>query len=241
MSSLPLASVVLGAEDVICQTSHAIINKVNLVRIRKKYFSGFNADELKIFRRLSTPKKIQDFLEKLPINFDVGNDTCRSPLQMLRERKAHCIEGAFFATAALWFHGQPPLLMDLKSVDRDYDHVVALFRKNGNWGAISKTNHAVLRYREPIYRAIRELALSFFHEYFLDDGRKTMRSFSKPFNLSRFAGKNWLTSDDDLWYIAEALDESPHYQILSKSAIANLRRADPVEIEAGKLAQWTKK
>jgi hypothetical protein len=205
-----------------------------------KYFSGFTSKEIQLFRRLNTPKKIQDFVEEIPINFDIGNDTCRSPQKMLQANKAHCIEGAYFAAAALWFHGQQPLLLDLKSVDHDFDHVVALFRKNGLWGAISKTNHAVLRYREPVYKNVRELAMSFFHEYFTDDGKKTLRSFSKPFNLVKFAKRKWLTSDEELWYIAEALDDSPHFQILTKSAIANLRRADQVEIEAGKITRWAR-
>jgi len=206
-----------------------------------KYFSDFSKREIELFRKLSTPKKIQDFVEEIPVNFDVGNDTCKSPKKMLSENKAHCIEGAFFAAAALWFHGQQPLLLDLKSTEHDFDHVVALFRRNGFWGAISKTNHAVLRYREPVYKNVRELAMSFFHEYFTDDGKKTLRSFSKPFNLVQFAKRKWLTSDEDLWYIAEALDDSPHFQILNKSAIANLRRADPVEIKAGKIVRWVKK
>ena len=115
--------------------------------------------ELAIFKKLNTPRKIQDFLERMPINFDKGADTLMSPRRLLRVGKAHCIEGALFAAAALWFHGHKPLLLDLQATDDDYDHVVALFRHNGYWGAISKTNHAVLRYREPVYRGIRELAL----------------------------------------------------------------------------------
>ena len=160
-----------------------------------------------------------------------------SPRLALRKKKAHCIEGAFLAAAVQLFHGQKPLLLDLKSVERDFDHVVALFSRNGKWGAFSKTNHAVLRYREPVYRDVRELAMSFFHEYFLDNGKKTMRSFSMPFNLLRF-GLNWVTSEKPLWYIADALDECRHYAVLNKKGIAFLRRADAIEIQAGKLTQW---
>lgn len=212
--------------------------KMTKRKIREKLFSDFNCDELNVFARLSTPKKIQDFLESMPINFDFKQDTLMSPRRTLRESKAHCIEGALLAAAALWFHGQQPLLLDLKAAECDYDHVAALFRKNGHWGAITKTNHAVLRYREPVYRTIRELALSFFHEYFTDDGKKTMRSFSRPFNLFRFAGKRWLTSEEELWDVGTALEESPHYSILTRSSIAGLRRADPLEIKAGKIIQW---
>ncbi len=205
-------------------------------------FSELNREELNIFKRLNTPKKLQDFINAIPINFDKGKDTLMSPRRVLRENRAHCLEGAFLAAAVLWFHGQKPLLMDLKSLNNDYDHVVTLFRKDNHWGAISKTNHAVLRYREPIYESPRELAMSYFHEYFLDDGKKTMRSYSKPFDLSRFAkGKaNWLIAEDDLWDIGTALDDSPHFPILTRSMVASLRRADDIEIEAGKLVEYKK-
>lgn len=203
--------------------------------------SLLNENELKIFRGLSTPKKIQDFLENMPINFEKDGGICLSPRLVLKKNKAHCMEGAMFAAAALFFHGRPPLLLDLKSADHDFDHVVALFRNpptdKGRWGCISKTNHAVLRYREPVYRNIRELAMSFFHEYFTDDGKKTMKSFSGPFNLLRF-GYDWIISEKSLWHIADALDESRHYKILTGSKNIHLRRADRVEIEAGKLTQW---
>lgn len=200
---------------------------------------GFDENELKIFRRLNTPRKIQDFLEKIPINFEKDKkDTCFSPRRVLRENKAHCIEGALFAAAALRLNGERPFLLDLKATNRDFDHVVALFRRRGLWGAISKTNHAVLRYREPIFRNVRELALSYFHEYFTDKGRKTLRSFSRPFDILRFAKPGWAISEKNLWYIAEALDKSPHFPILSKAAVAELRPADPIEIKAGKLTQW---
>ena len=208
-----------------------------LEKTRLELSKSLSKEEIGIFRKLDTPKKIQDFLEILAINFDYKKDTCMSPRLALRKKKAHCIEGAFLAAAVQLFHGQKPLLLDLKSVERDFDHVVALFSRNGKWGAFSKTNHAVLRYREPVYRDVRELAMSFFHEYFLDNGKKTMRSFSVPFNLLRF-GLNWVTSEKPLWYIADALDECRHYAILNKKGIASLRRADAIEVQAGKLTQW---
>ena len=199
---------------------------------------GFNKEEMRILRSLDTPQKIQDFLETLRINFEPGGDTLMSPRVVLRERRAHCIEGALLAASALMIHGHKPLLMDLRSVERDFDHVMSLFQIDGHWGAISKTNHAVLRYREPIYRSPRELAMSYFHEYFLDDGKKTMRDFSRPFNVSPLLKRGWTTSEDNLWYIAEMLDDSPHESILTRSMIRRLRRADPIEIEAGKLIQY---
>ncbi len=203
---------------------------------------GFSENELKIFRKLNTPRKIQDFLEKISINLEKdGKDPCASPRCVLQKNRAHCVEGAFFAAAALWLNGERPFLLDLQAVDHDLDHVVTLFRRRGLWGAISKTDHAVLRYREPIFRNMRELALSYFHEYFTDEGEKTLRNYSRPFNLLRFAKPGWAVSEKNLWYIAEALDESPHYPILTKTAIANLRSADPIEIKAGKLTQYKRR
>ncbi|HSE56795.1 MAG TPA: hypothetical protein VLB02_01785 [Candidatus Paceibacterota bacterium] len=196
-------------------------------------------EETAIFKQLKTPAKIQDFLNSLPFNFELKGETCRSPRRVLQHKTAHCLEGALFAAAALWFHGHKPLLLDLKSTKKDFDHVVALFKKDGCWGAISKTNHAVLRYREPIYKTVRELALSYFHEYFLDDGSKTLRSFSRPLSLKQF-GTSWITAEEDLWDIGATLDDAPHSPILTPSAIKNLRKADKVEIEAGKITEYKK-
>lgn len=159
----------------------------------------------------------------------------------IARKKAHCIEGALVAAAALWVNGQKPLLFDLRSRQGDTDHIVALFLQHGCWGAISKTNHAVLRYREPIYKTLRELALSYFHEYFLDTGAKTLREYSaKPFNLKYFKKGEWLTSSDNLWSLVEAIDDSPHIEIMSRPMIATLRKADKIEIEAGKIIEWKK-
>lgn len=202
---------------------------------------GFNTNEVRILQKLNSPVKIQDFLESIPFNFEKQGITLMSPRRVLREKKAHCIEGALLAAAALLVNGEKPLLMDLRSVDRDFDHVVSLFRIDDHWGAMSKTNHAVLRYREPIYKSPRELAMSYFHEYFLDDGKKTMRSFSRPFDLQKYRTLNWTTSEDDLWFIEQALDDSPHEQILTRAMLARLRSADKIEIDAGKLTQWKRK
>ncbi len=197
-------------------------------------------EEKAILKKLNTAKKIQDFLDKTPINFELDGDSCMSPRYVMQEKRAHCVEGALFAAAALAFHGQKPLLLDLVTVAKDYDHVVALFRRHDHWGAISKTNHAVLRYREPVYKTVRELAMSYFHEYFMDDGKKTLRSFSRPFDLSKSKTKDWMTSEEDLWDLVIELDDSPHEFILNASMRASLRRADKVEIEAGKITEWKK-
>ncbi len=198
----------------------------------------FNKKELKGLKSLNTPQKIQSFLNNLQFRFE-KKDTYNSPRKILKDRKSHCFDGALLAAAALWINGEKPLLLDLKVAKnkKDVDHVVVLFTKDGLWGAISKTNHAVLRYREPIYKNARELAMSYFHEYFINNGEKTLRSFSKPFDLSKF-GTEWLTSEKDLYYIVEALDNSPHTQILSNKQIKNLRRADNIEIKAGEIEEY---
>ena len=191
--------------------------------------------EERLFKTLTTPAKIQEYLNSIPYNFEADGQTCMSPRRVINMKRAHCIEGAYLAAAVLWYHGEKPLLMDLRSTKHDLDHVVAVFKRNGYWGAISKTNHAVLRYREPIYKTIRELALSYFHEYFLDDGTKTLREYSLPFSLAKY-GTGWITSDEDLWQIGADLDDSQHRAILPKGI--KLRKADCVEIEAGKLIEY---
>lgn len=204
-------------------------------------FADFNKQELKVLRSLSTPVKIQNFLDSLSMNFS-DDDPCYCPKQVLQKRTAHCMEGALLAASALMYHGHKPLLLDLTTTSNDEDHVVALFQqkigKQLFWGAISKTNHAVLRYREPIYKTIRELALSYFHEYFLNStGQKTLRTFSKPFDLSKFNKLNWLTSQQGIMEIIQAMADSPHQEILNQIQIKQLRLADPIERQAGKIVE----
>lgn len=198
--------------------------------------------EFKVFKKLDSPAKVQDFINGLGMNFEEEGDTYRSPLMVLKAGKAHCAEGAMLAAAIFWYHGRPPLLLDLKVAENkgDVDHVVALFKEGGLWGAVSKTNHGVLRYRDPVYKTVRELALSYFNEYFLDDGFKTLRSYSAPFNLPRH-GSDWLTSQRKLQDIIDRLDRSRHFDIVGRDAVRRLRRADPIEIEAGKLTEWRQK
>lgn len=198
-----------------------------------------SSKEQAIFKKLRTPHSIQDFLDTIPQNhYGSLCDTCYSPRMALRKKKALCIEGAFLAATALWYHGQKPLLLDLKASNSDMDHVVALYQKNGYWGAISKTNHPVLRFRDPIYRTIRELALSYFHEYFLfTNGKKTLRSYSRPFSLKKF-GIAWITAEEDLWDIAQALDESPHFKIIPQENKKHIRHASLIERKAGKMTEW---
>ncbi|MBP6889119.1 MAG: hypothetical protein KBC83_01975 [Candidatus Moranbacteria bacterium] len=194
--------------------------------------------ETTLLKKLSTPGKIQDFLDALPMNTEEHGDTCHSPRWVLRENKAHCIEGALLAALALYIQGEKPLLLDLKTKKTDQEHVVALFRKNGYWGALSKTNHSVLRYRDPIYKTVRELALSYFHEYFLvKNGDKTLVSFSRPFSLELY-DHEWMTSEENLFGLAADLDDSPHFKTVPVAHRRLLRKASRVERLAADIPEW---
>ena len=198
----------------------------------------FSKEEFDVLKKVNTPSKIQDFLNELKTNFELDGDTCLSPRNVLRLGHAHCMEGAILAAAILKLNCYKPLIVDLETNDKDYDHAIAVFQKNGFWGALSKTNHAVLRYREPVYRDIRELVMSFFHEYFLSsNGKKTLRRYSMPVDLSMFDDKQWMVSDEDVWFIPEYLAEVEHFDLLTKSQIAGLRKADDIEIKAGDIRQ----
>lgn len=209
---------------------------------------GYTKEELKLFQKLNSPKKIQDFLNSLKFNFEKNGETCYSPREVVKRKTAHCMEGAMFAWCALEFNGQESWMLDLRATKGDFDHVVCVFKKFGCFGAISKTNHAVLRYREPVYKTIRELVLSYFHEYFLNNGNKTLREYSELLNLQKFDsdknlkfGEDWRTSSRNLFFIPQTLDKIKHYKILSSFQAKNLRKADKVEIDAGKLVEWKKR
>ena len=203
---------------------------------------NYTSPEIKLFKKLDSPKKIQDYLNKLKFNFEKRGETCYSPRFVIKNKTAHCMEGAMLAAAVLEFQGHKPLVMDLRSVKpHDDDHVVAVFKQFGCFGAISKTNHAVLRYREPIYKTIRELVLSYFHEYFLKNVRKTLREYSKLLDLNYFNKLNWGTSSENIFKIPQHLDKIKHYKILSAQQTKNLRHADKIEIKAGEIVEWKKK
>lgn len=187
--------------------------------------------------RMNTPAKVQDFLNTIPINFeDDGKDTAKSPLMVVRTNSAHCIEGAILGAYILSLHGHKPLLMHLDT-DKDWNHVIAPFKTHGYWGALSTTNHADLRYRDAVYKTLRELVMSYFPEYTTNSGRKTLRSYSRLLNLNSFE-KGWECEEGNLWGIDEELENIKHYPIAPENVIKNLRRADPLEREAGKLTQW---
>ncbi len=198
---------------------------------------GLTKSEISFLQRLNTPSKVQDFLDSLPFNFENKGETCMSPRRVLRERKAHCIEGALLASVAFIIQGRKPLVLNLKVDKEDNDHVVVLFQENGYWGAISKTNHAVLRYRDPVYKSVRELAMSYFHEYFLvSSGKKTMRGFSRLINLRRF-GTKWITNEEYLWNIAETIYDSEHFPVIPPKNKKFVRKATLLEQKAARISE----
>jgi hypothetical protein len=169
--------------------------------------------ETRLLRSLSTPWKIQKYLDSLTYNKEPDGETCRSPRRTLRDETAHCFEGALLAAAAMRVNGNPPLILDLESV-RDDDHVIAVFKTDGHWGSMGKSNYSGLRFREPVYRTLRELVMSYFEHYYNPRGEKTLRAYSRPVNLARFDAIGWMTSETDVWEIPEYLTGIPHTRIL---------------------------
>ena len=208
------------------------------VRYRNALRALLTPAESRIFARLDTPQKIQTYLDKVPANFEPDGDTARSPRGMLKARVAHCAEGAVFAAAALIYHGKRAWLMDLRALPSDQDHIVTLFRERGLWGAISKTNHPILRWRDPIYRSPRELAMSYAHEYCLPGGKKSLLSYSRPFSLTRYPPQRWVISPDDLDWLLYALDLAPHEPIAPKAVLKRRRRASKFEMSAQDVVEW---
>ena len=200
---------------------------------------GLTRGEFAILRRLDTPKKIQAFLYRMKQNFEPNGDTCNSVRTVLKIRRAHCIEGATLAACALWIHGEPPLLLDMQAV-KDFDHVIALFRRNGFWGAISKTNGIGLRGRDPIYRSLRELAMSYFHEYTNKRGRRSLRTYSRPYDLRRMKVADWVTAKDGSWDLIDELEAARHYRMTTPAQTRALSRCDLFIGEAYNQVQYRK-
>jgi len=190
---------------------------------------GFSPAELRKLRSLRTPNGIQRFLDDLP--YHLGT-TAWSPRRVLAERTAHCLEGAIFAAAALRAIGRPPLVLDLEA-ESDTDHVVAVFKERGHWGAVAKSNYTGCRYREPIHRTLRELAISYFDVYFNLRGERTLRTYSRPVDLRRFDARDWMTSARDVWFIPEYLLDISHTPLLRPGMARRLVRLDRRSFDAG--------
>lgn len=188
---------------------------------------------------LSDPRRVQAFVNAIPANFEADGETVRSVAGVLAARRAHCIEGALVAACALWLHGDAPLLMHLDCAAGDYPHVVALFRRRRHWGAVSKSNHAVLRFRDPVYRSLRELALSYLHEFRDSAGRKTLRSYSGAFDLRREPVAEWVTGEASCWALHDRLAGRRHFPLLTQAQARGLAPADACELRAAKIVDFT--
>jgi len=195
-----------------------------------------NPSEKAAFRKLTSPARIQRFMdEEIGYNKEPRGPTCYSPRRVLQERVAHCMEGALLAAMALRRLGYPPLLVDLEAV-RDSDHVLAVYRIDGHWGAVAKSDYAGLRSREPVYRSIRELAMSYFEHYYNPTREKTLRAYSRPVNLARFDRRvRWMMTLEDVWAIPAHLVTVPHTAILTKAMERRLARIDSKLYEAGRV------
>lgn len=210
------------------------------MRIASRSSLELSAKEFAVLRQLDAPQKIQVFLNAIPINHELTGETILSVREVLRQRRAHCIEGAFVAACALWIHGEPPLLVHLDCDRSDYPHVIAVFRRKGCWGAISKTNGTPLRYRDPVYRTLRELAMSYFHEYFNKRYQKTLRSYSTTFDLRKVDPALWVTSEKACNEIHDRLVKSRHYTLISAAQQRLLAQRDSFERRSSKLMQYPK-
>jgi len=190
---------------------------------------GFTAKEWRKLRSLKDPYGIQTFLDAMPYHLA---DTAWSPRVSLRENTSHCFEGAILAAAALRVNGFTPLVFDLEA-EHDTDHVVAIYRARGHWGAVAKSNFTGCRYREPVYRSLRELAMSYFEVYFNLRKQRSLRTFSRPVNLGRFDSLQWMTTEKPLWFVSDYLFTISHYQLLRPGMAKRLHRLDDRSFRAG--------
>lgn len=207
-------------------------------RFARREDLGLTAGEFAALRRLCTPYHVQAFVNAIPINHEPDGETILSVRQVLAQRRAHCIEAAFVAACAMWIHGETPLLMHLDCAPVDYPHVIALFRRSGAWGAISKSNGAPLRYRDPVYRTLRELAMSYLHEYSDRHGRKTLRSYSSAFDMRRVDPALWITREAACMEANDRLASARHYALVTPRQERLLARRDPFERLAAKTVQY---
>jgi hypothetical protein len=188
-------------------------------------------DEIRFLKAMNNPDKIQGFLDAIEYN---PVYECRSPRWVIRKRSAHCFEGALFAAAVLQFYGNRPVIVDLKAYNDD-DHVITIFRQDGYWGAVAKSNFTSLRFREPVYKSLRELVMSYFDFYFNIDGDKSLRSYSVPLDLTVYNSRNWATTDEDLEYIGDKLEVIRHFPVINDKMIKNLKKASDIMLQAGML------
>ncbi|MBI3588591.1 hypothetical protein HY095_05330 [Candidatus Micrarchaeota archaeon] len=198
-------------------------------------FDDFSPRQRRTLQALGTPAKVQDLVENLAYNVEDKGETAYSPKLVLEKKKAHCLEGALLAACAFRFHGQPPLLVDLRSV-RDEDHVICVFRHGGLWGSVAKSKFTGLRSRDPVYASVRELAMSYFEDYYNYAGEKTLREFSEPLDLRKFDNRNWMATDENAWFLHDALDGKRHHSVMPLTHEKKITRVKGSLFAAGLIA-----
>lgn len=197
-----------------------------------------DSPEYRLIASLSTPTKIKDFLDSIPFNSEYDGESCMSAYRVAQTKKAHCLEAGFFAAACLWTQKRDPIVVSLKALLPDDDHIITLYTEKGLYGAISKASHPVLRHRDPIYRSVREIVMTYVHEYFLfTTGVKTMVGYTKPINLRRY-GLRWITAPDDLWDIAERIYDTPVLNVIPPGVRKSLRPVSSFELAVFNALEW---
>jgi hypothetical protein len=203
---------------------------LNLLPPLESFETALRPEERRLLKKLSSPLRIQEFLNTVPYSTD---PIYRCPLTVLRENKAHCFDGALFAAAALRCLGFPPLIVELIPNERDDDHLLTLFQVDGCWGVVAPSNIVGLRFREPVYRSVRELIMSYFEPYFNPLGERTLRGWRGPVNLRAFDRLNWMTSDAGLEKLADGLDRYIIHPVMTEAQIARLTVVDERSVRAG--------
>jgi hypothetical protein len=186
--------------------------------------------ERRLLRGLDSPPRIQAFLDEAAYSTD---KTYRCPLRVLRERRAHCFDGAVFGAAALSRIGHPPLIVDMFSNGRDDEHLLAVYKVDGHWGAVAKSNFVGLRFREPVYRGVRELVMSYFEQYYNTAGEKTLRAYTRPLNLNTFYRQEWMAQNEAMDLIAARTDELQRIPLITRKMAARLSPVDQRSYQSG--------
>jgi hypothetical protein len=187
-------------------------------------------NERRLLAQLNSPVKIQAFLDQLSYS---AEEIYRCPLRVLRERTANCFDGALFAAAALWRLGHPPLILELLPNDRDDDHLLAPYKRSSRWGAIAHSNFVGLRFREPVYRTLRELVMSYFKQFSNIEREKTLRGYTQSLNLQSIAGMGWMVDDRLLEQISQGLDKTRRYSLVTEKMADELSPVDERSYQAG--------
>jgi hypothetical protein len=211
--------------------------RIKREKIKRGMALGLSRRQAERLSALSTPEEIQGFVTNIPMNFEIGRGTALSVTEALKQRRAHCLEGAMVAACAFHMGGEPPLLMDMGGAEGDVDHVIALFKRGSRWGAISRSNGAYLRYRDPIFKNLRELALSYFFEY-IKGRRKTLRTFSVPVDLRKVDPKLWVTNPKFCAEIVDILTDARHFNLVPRGQEKRLRPIDIIERTAQALEDY---